>query len=172
MSEIRDVNSAETSIDESPLMIFQGPGFVIQMPTNWLIVNGDDGTIAFIGPTVGNARAGFTIAVEPIESDGRESLTYTTAAADAKRRLAEERQNFTILNEQDISTDALPAYTHYFHSYNPTIDMVILQRQVFASGNNSVITLTSSVPNTSHLDEFDRLFLKMIQSFRFGYLDV
>lgn len=159
-------------IDESPLMIFQGPGFFMRMPTNWLIVSEDDGRIAFIGPKVGAAHAGFTTKVAPsVGADGA-VVDHASAAKSAITEQKKSRENFTILSEEDLSTESMHAYMIYCHWYNPEIDMILVQRQLYTVYNNLLYTLTSSVPNSDHISEFDRLFMGMFGSFRYGNLDI
>ena len=51
-------------IDRVSLKTFRGDGYEIQIPTNWLVIP-TEMAIAFAGPKVGKAKAGFLVEEVP-----------------------------------------------------------------------------------------------------------
>ncbi len=80
--------------------------------------------------------------------------------------------DYTVLEEKDLSRENYAAFHRAFRWFNPQINMLIFQRQVFILSDKQLYVLLSSQPNHDRLRELDELFVEMINSFRLGELQL
>jgi|GEM_PF-3192668 len=147
-------------------ILFQAKDFSIQKPTDWLVQKKDEHHIAFIGPKVGPLHAGFFITVLENHEGG-----YLAAAKEAGA-LQVKQAKYHIIEEQDVSKEKFDAVMRYATWYNRTQDLMMYAREIYTERNGKVYVLSSSVPNTPHLQMFDNVFIYMFNSFKYNRLNV
>lgn len=149
--------------DEIKLMLFQGDNYTLDVPRNWLIMQVDEnGRIGFLGPNVGSMRVGFFIG-EMANDQSCQALAEQTVTAQAQ-----EAEQFQLLDTADVSGDQFSAIIQAIRFFNAEENMVVYRRQMFIDIDGRTLAMFSTVPNTPHLESFDRLFTKIFNSFRVG----
>ncbi|MCB9137908.1 MAG: hypothetical protein H6642_06135 [Caldilineaceae bacterium] len=149
------------------MVLFQGPGFVVQKPSEWLAVATEQYQAALLGPMVGSARVGFLVSVTDVDKDD-DPLKEVFERIKGEQQ--EKLTNYHVAMERDLSRDNVQAYSRNFTWYNGSIDMVIVERQVFMQVGATRFVVTSTQPNSEVLAQFDKLFVEMFNSFRVGEL--
>lgn len=146
--------------DKTPLMLFQGDNYTLDVPRNWLITKtNEQNRIGFLGPRVGKSRTRFFIGEMP--SMEPEKILN-------QQKQAEGIEQFELLETNDVSGSGFSAIMHRFCYFEARENMTIYCRQMFIDIDGRVLAMFSIVPNTPHLEAFDRLFTKMFSSFRVG----
>lgn len=145
-------------------ILFQAKDYSIQKPVDWLVQKKDEQHIAFIGPKVGPLHAGFFITILENHDGG-----YIAAAKEAEA-LQSQQTKYQLIEERDISKEKFDAMMRYATWYNRTQNLMMYSREIYTERNGKVYILSSSVPNTPHLQTFDNIFIYMFNSFKHNVL--
>jgi hypothetical protein len=91
-------------------MRFQGPGFALDAPTDWLITASPQAQAIFLGPDINGVRSNLIVTIRSVA----ESATLKDLA-----RLADESQRalstaYTVINEHDYSDEGGAAFVRSF----------------------------------------------------------
>lgn len=144
------------------MILYQGPGFTVRKPSDWLAVATEQYQAAFLGPMIGAARAGFFVAVSPATDQRPVGQLF----ADIKGEQQAALDSYRVVSEQERVHEDFSALSRNFTWYNAAVNMVIAERQLFMHANDFLYIVTSTQPNNEHMDEFDALFVDMFNSFR------
>lgn len=150
---------------------FEGPGFQMEVPTNWFISSSLQFQAIFLAPPpFEGVQPNLAIAVRRIQPD----ITVGDIAEEA--RLVQEREYpyFQVLSENDITEQGGAVYQRLYQWFNREIDQHILQLQTFVVIPEVLFTLTAtrSVVNDTSLLPIDEVFKHMLASFRLGHVDI
>jgi len=144
---------------------FEGPGFQMEVPTNWFISSSLQFQAIFLAPPpFEGIQPNLAIAVRRIQPD----ITVGDIAEEA--RLVQEREYpyFEVFSENDTTDQGGAAFQRLYQWYNRETDQLVLQLQTFVVTSEVLFTLTATrsvVEDTSGLP-IDDVFMHMIRSFR------
>jgi len=146
---------------EQEVKIFNGKGYAIDLPEGWISKEISENQVLFTGPKIGHANVGFYITQLP-----KEDKNYSIAAQKTKEQQA-DYENYTIMEEKDISQPGFKAYMRRAHWFEKDINMELFVREIFTESETNVFILSASIPNTPDIDVLDKAVLSMMNSFRF-----
>jgi len=141
------MTSNQITKKEIKIVRYYGKGYTIQVASNWKVQqlqeNQTDVTI--------------------LPKKGR---TYMDAARISKASLSKE-QEYTLLEEKDISQENFKASMHKSSWYNADKDMMVFVREIFTETETEVFILSSTIPNSPDIAELDNTIAAMMNSFSF-----
>jgi len=140
---------------------FNGKGYSIDIPGAWVSKSVSDNQVLFTGPQVGNAHVGFYI-THLVKGD----KSYLIAAEKTKIQQS-TNENYSVLEEKDISQSGFKAYMRRAHWFEKDIDMELFVREIFTESTDYVYILSASIPNTPELKTLDKVIVNMMNSFQF-----
>jgi len=148
-------------MEEVVVGTYHGEGYSLTLASNWYLDERELNRTFFYGPKVGDARVGFYVTV--VDKNGK---TYWDAAKRSKEDQKTEEQ-YTVLEEKDISQDQFKAFMRRSAWYAPTIDMMLFVREIFTESEDKVYIISASIPNGPDLEELDKVTVAMMNSFQF-----
>jgi len=151
-------------VEQTKYVLFYGKNYSIKKPTDWLIQQKDETYTIFTGPKVGPLKVGFYIRI--LENHEGDYLH----AAEQLRALQAKQAKHHIIEERDMSQKNFDALMRYSTWYNHTENIMMYVREIFTERNGKIYILSSSVPNTPHLQMFDNIFIYMFNSFKYNTL--
>jgi len=141
---------------------FEGPGFNMQIPTNWLISSTLAFQAMFHAPREEDGtQANLTVSIRKIEEGG--TLLEVVNVARAKQ--AEEYPEFEVLEEEDYTEQGGVGYKQKYRWHNPQVDADLVQTQAFFMVDQFIFSLTGT-SYLQHADKYDPILEEMIGSFR------
>ena len=143
-------------------MQFQGPGFIMETPTDWLITSSAQFQVMFLGPQTGVVRPNLMVTIRPVE----EGATAPQVAAEALAIQQREYPDYTLLEENDYTASGGLAFVRKYTWRSPEHDAYILQIQAFFIFSGAIFTLTATCLRDSDA-ALESTFNHMIRSFRF-----
>ena len=144
-------------------MNFQGPGFKIQIPTNWFITSSPQVQAMFVAPPQGELRANLMITMRPLEEDATLVDILKTSLETQKKEYPE----FELLEETEIEKDGWTGITRLYKWFSSEHKTRILQRQVFFVIKQMLTTITTTRTATNKAQEMDAVFIQILESFHF-----
>ncbi|MBN2385615.1 MAG: hypothetical protein JXB85_01245 [Anaerolineales bacterium] len=144
-------------------MLFRGPGFEMQVPTNWLIRASPQHQAIFITPQrEDNLLANLVVDLVRISSD--------VGLAEIRILLQRTRQDLfpdaEVLVEDEATLDGRPAYHCFYRFQHPKADKATLQRIIALPVDGMLVSLTAS-RTAGEAADLDRTLAGMIQDFKF-----
>jgi len=140
---------------------FEGKGYTIDLPKGWTPKDISENQTLLTGPKIGDAKVGFYITKLL-----KEDKSYLIAAEKTKKQQS-TYQNYTILEEKDISQTGFKAYMRRTHWFEKDIDMELFVREIFTESETHIFILSASIPNTPGLKVLDKAVVAMMNSFQF-----
>jgi len=145
-------------------MNFQGPGFQMDVPTDWVITSSPQFQAMFIAPSeTDGLRANLMITMRPVKPE----VTLEEVARLAKETQQKEYTEFEVVEEGELTVSGSKGYQRLYRWFNQEAGTQVLQRQVMLMGGRVLVTLTSTRPVNEQAAPFDKQFASMIDSFRF-----
>jgi len=144
-------------------MNFQGPGFKIQIPTNWFITSSPQVQAMFVAPPQGELRANLMITMRPLEED----VTLVDILKTSLETQKKEYPEFELLEETEIEKDGWTGITRLYKWFSSEHKTRILQRQVFFVIKQMLTTITTTRTATNKAQEMDAVFIQILESFHF-----
>lgn len=146
---------------------FKGPGFTMQVPTDWYITSTPQIQAMFISPPQGEGlQANLMVTMNPVE-DG---LTVEEIASEAKKNQLAQYTDYEILTEGLVEGSDEQVFTREYKWFNEKKSLRVHQRQVMYLVNRMLYILTTTRPETDTLNEavkrLDAQMEMMLQSFK------
>jgi hypothetical protein len=142
---------------------FSGPGFEMQVPTDWFISSSPHFQAMFTSPEgEGGVKANLVVSIEPI--------TKNYGLKEARAALQESKsfvmKGSEVISEVETKLDGLPAF-HGLYKVTPEgAAKPIVLRQVVCTSKKMIISLIAS--RTVGVEpEFDQAIAVMIDKFKF-----
>ncbi len=146
------------------VMTFQGPGFHLNVPTNWVVFSNPQFQAMFVAPPSPAGRANFGIALRPV-SEGTELSQISTTA---RKMQEKDYPQFHVIHEGDYSTAGATGFERIYTWHNDQQDVDLHQRQVMFLTNGVLTTITATRENREDAATLDLIFGAMIESFEFN----
>ncbi len=141
---------------------FQGPNFVLSVPTNWFISSTVDFQAIFLSqPKEDSTRANLTVSVRQLE----EGSTLEGVVIATRQEQAKSYAQYETLEEIDYTATGGTGFQHRYRWIDPEQDMMIVQEQAFFFVEPMLFTLTGTCI-LQHADEYVPVFKQMIDSLR------
>jgi hypothetical protein len=145
------------------MMDFKGPGFHMQVPTDWFITSSPQVQVMFIAPpSQEKVRPNLMITLRPVEPD----VDVQEVARLAKETQEKEYPQYKVLEEGMREKEPIGySRTYRWHRVDHQVDLV--QRQVMFVQEQVLFTLTATRPEMDQAALVDSLLDHMIQTFKF-----
>jgi hypothetical protein len=141
---------------------FEGPGFNMQIPTNWLISSTPAYQAMFFAPREDDdTQANMTVSIRKLEEGG--SLLEVVNVARAKQ--VEEYPQFQVLEEVDYTEKGGTGYKQKYRWHNEDAKQDVVQTQAFFMFDQFIFSLTGTT-FLQHAEKYDPIIEDMIKSFR------
>jgi hypothetical protein len=144
-------------------MNFQGPGFKLQVPTNWFISSSPQIQAMFVAPPQGNLRANLMVTMRPLE-EGVSLADVVKSSLDTQKK---EYPEFELLEETAYKLDEWTGIARKYKWYSSEHKTRLLQRQVFFLLDQILTTITTTRTDIDKSEELDQVFTQILQSFHF-----
>jgi len=135
-------------------MIFQGPGFTLDMPSDWRVraLPEVQALISKLAPDA-SIPASFAVALRPTET----TVTLETMVDKLQQELPQSYTQFALLEEGELTISGQPAYGFHYTWFNDDHDLTIVQSQIFMLVDETMVILTSTHPDGAPDDYIDHL---------------
>ncbi len=141
---------------------FQGPGFIMYLPTDWFISSSLQFQAIFLAPKAeDDSRANLTVAIRQLE----EGADFKSFMEGMKQERQENYDQYEMLEENDYTQEGGTGFQHTYRWYNPNQDRMIVQVQAVYLVGPVLFTLTGTVAE-QYAGDFVPTFIGMIDSFR------
>lgn len=143
-------------------MLFLGPTFTLEVPTDWFVIATAHYQAVFTDPQeVDGFQANIAIAVRSIEPQ----VTVEAVSESAKQTQAEEYPDYQVIEE--VFSEEIPqAIRRTYVWTHPESGKKIKQTQYFYIDKNRLYTLTATrLANTANVEEIDVVVDHMIKTF-------
>lgn len=145
---------------------FRGPGFIMEIPTDWYITSSPQFQARFLAPVdeeQGLRRANMAVAMRAVKAG-----VSVKAVAEETRRVQEaEYPHYTIIEEQDLTQNNGVLFHRVYHWLNEQAGFQVVQAQTFIILGRVLFTLTASRPvDSPRAEMLDEAFAHMARSFR------
>lgn len=141
---------------------FEGPGFCLEIPTDWFITSSMQFQAMFIAPPGDQGeRANLAVSMTPVQSDAN----LRSVIESARETQEKEYPQYQVLEEQD-SIDPEGTFRRRYQWYNPKNGVRVIQLQIFWITGQILFTITTTRTNVQGAEEFENIFDKIIDSFR------
>ncbi|RMD66927.1 DUF1795 domain-containing protein [Candidatus Parcubacteria bacterium] len=145
------------------MMNFEGPGFTLQVPSNWFITSTPQIQAMFVAPPRKGGRANFMVTLRPVEKD----VTLDQVVQTSLDTMQKEYAQFELLQAGEYQKGDLIGHQRLYTWFSKEHNAPILQRQVIFIADQILYTLTTTRVNISSLEDLDAVFEQMIASFQF-----
>lgn len=145
------------------MMDFKGPGFHMQVPTDWFITSSPQVQVMFLAPpSQEKVRPNLMITLRPLEPD----VDLQAVARLAKETQEKEYPQYKVIEEGMLEKEPIGfARAYSWHQADRQVDVV--QRQVMFIQGQVLFTLTATRPEMNQAEIVDSLLDHMIQTFKF-----
>lgn len=144
-------------------MHFQGPGFHMQVPTNWFITSNPQVQVMLVSPSQNGIRANFMVTLRSLEP----TVTLSSVVASALETQKKEYPEFALLEEGDYTKGQVVGHLHSYKWFNQRHSTLIFQRQVIFVNNQILTSLTTTRTDGVDGSEVDAVFNRILGSFQF-----
>jgi len=147
-------------------MLFRGPGFTMETPTDWLVQSSPAYQAMFIAPRFNpqlTSRSNLLVSIRGVEN----GLAAVSVAEEARLTQQKEYPEYQILDAVDYSENGANGYKRRYSWRPADTGMVVVQTQAFFVAGQGLFTLTATRPTTDP-DEVDGVIDHMIDSFAFS----
>lgn len=143
---------------------FQGPGFSMEIPTDWFISSSPESQIIILAPpTETGARPNIAVSMRVVQDD----VTLLDLAAEAREIQAEEYADYEVLGEEDYTETGGIAFQRFYQWVPQTSGEPVLQVQTFILAGQILFTITATrFASETEGDTYDEVFGHVIRSFR------
>ena len=159
----------EQTTETMQTMLFQGPNFTLRVPSTWLVTSNKDVQVIFVGPQICDLRAALGIEL------GTDNTVENLAefVEQYNRDQGAKAGNFEVKFSADHSKENYQAIHQIVQADQRGVDLRLEKNQVFYLLEGTLIILATSQPaDTDVRNNIQDLFVKMINTFRFGKLSV
>lgn len=141
---------------------FQGPGFVMHVPTDWFVSSTPQFQALFISPQdEAGSRGNLSVSMRPLEED----VTAHAVAETTRQSQADAYTDYEVLDEIDFTEQGGAGLMRRYRWYDANQDAVIGQMQAFFVVGQMLFTLTATA-REAQFAHYQPLFEDMVESFR------
>jgi hypothetical protein len=145
---------------------FKGPGFSMQVPTDWYITSTPEIQAMFISPPYEDgAQANLMVTLNPVE----EGVTAQSVADEAKKNQAAQYPEYEVLDEGLVDGTEGKGFQRTYEWFNADKELRVHQHQVMLVVNNMLYVLTTTRPavaeRTEIVKQIDAILQQMLNSF-------
>jgi len=151
---------------KNKIKTYQGHDFVIQIPDFWEIEHPNNNTTVFNGPSIGENKANLII------SASKSTKGAHLAICRRSKIIKSRKSNYKCIREEDISTRALAILMRISKWEKPNLNLMVYNREFIISTKEKNYVVQSFIPVSPDLVVLDRVFLKFMQTFKFGRLKI
>jgi len=146
------------------MMDFKGPGFRMQVPTEWYVMSSPQYQAMFLAPPIEGEklRTNLMVTIRPVNSD----VTIKSVVELAKETQQKEYPGYKILGESPLIKEADGILIHYKWLNRDNGIPVVQQQAIFIIGS-MLYTFTSTRPDSEAGAQVDGTFNEMIASLKF-----
>lgn len=143
-------------------MLFLGPTFTMEVPTDWFVMATPQYQAVFTDPQeMDGFQANAAIAVRPVE----EQVAVTAVAESARQTQAKEYPDYRVLEEETLG-QPLPAIKRTYVWNHPELGKAIKQTQYFCIEKNRLYTITAThLAEATNARDIDAIVDHMIKTF-------
>lgn len=144
---------------------FQGPGFSLQVPTDWFISSSPQLQVIFFAPPEADGfRANLAIAMRLLQGD----VALNAVATEARRIQEAEYPEYQVIREFDFTEQGGIAIQRVYRWWDETAGRPLLQMQTFVLAGQVLFTLTATriARDGAPGEALDAIFNQMVNSFR------
>jgi hypothetical protein len=142
---------------------FQGPGFHMDVPTDWLITSSPQFQVVFIAPPEKYGRANLAINIRPVTKDATLEEIQQTAAKMQQRDYAK----YQLESEGELPNTNGMGYQRTYTWFNERNNVHVYQKQLMFLVNEMLTTITITRELEPKSKEVDEIFNQMLASFAF-----
>lgn len=143
-------------------MNFEGPGFTMQVPTNWVVTSSPQIQAMFVSPPRQGGRANFMVTIRPVNQD----VTLEQVAASALETQKKEYEKFDLLETSEFRLGELVGTQRHYTWFSQEHNAPIRQRQVILVTGGLMFTITLTRTDVKELEELDAILAEMLASFK------
>lgn len=145
---------------------FKGPGFTMQVPTDWYITSTPQIQAMFISPPQeGGFQANLMITMNPVE----EKVTLESIADETKQNQIAQYPEYEVQEEGFQPGTNQKAFKRTYEWFNKDKSLRVYQKQVMILVNGMVYVLTTTRPavdqRTEDIKRIDAQLQMMVESF-------
>ena len=145
------------------MMDFKGPGFHMQVPTDWYITSSPQIQVMFLAPlTAEKVRPNLMITLRPVEP----SVDLLAVARLARETQEKEYPQYQVVDESTLEKDP-PGFSRTYRWFQENHQAVVIQRQILFIRDEVLFTITATRPEMAQAETVDFLLDHMIQTFKF-----
>jgi hypothetical protein len=144
-------------------MNFEGPGFTLQVPTNWFLTSAPQIQAMFVAPPRDGVRANFMVTLRPLE----EQVTLEAVAKSSLKTQEKEYDKFELLEAGDYKKEKLKGHMRHYKWFSKEHNAGIVQRQVLFVRDRMLTTITATRTDFPGTEDIDKAFADMLASFKF-----
>jgi len=142
-------------------MDFQGPGFTLKVPSDWMINASPTVQAAFLAPNHGQPlRANLVITLRPVQAD----VTATEVAVTAAESQANEYSEYQFDQEKPITAGTIEGVYRRYRWTNDNPKVPLIQSQTFFVYQRVLFTLTATCTLTEQ-PQMQPILDEMVESF-------
>jgi hypothetical protein len=142
---------------------FQGPGFSLQVPSDWFNTAAPQIQAMFIAPPRQGVRANLMITLRPLD----EAVTLEEVVRSSLETQKKEYAEFELLEDSEYKHEDLIGHQHYYKWFSKEHNARIVQRQVMFVRDRILTTITTTRTDFPGVEDLDNTFDTMINSFMF-----
>jgi hypothetical protein len=144
-------------------MNFDGPGFKLQVPTDWFITSSPQIQAMFVSPPREGGRANFMVTLRPLDENVTLEQVSTTSLETQKK----EYKQFKLLQEAPVQKGDINGHRRLYSWFSEEHNAKIMQQQVLFVANRMLTTITTTRTDLPVTEEVEPIFTQMIESFQF-----
>jgi hypothetical protein len=146
---------------------FKGPGFSMQVPTDWYITSTHEIQAMFISPPYEDgSQANLMVTINPVEED----VTVQSVAEEARKNQEAQYPAYEVLAEGEIEGTEGKGFHREYEWFNADKELRVHQKQVMLVVNNMLYVLTTTRPaveeRTEIVKQIDATLQQMLNSFK------
>jgi hypothetical protein len=146
---------------------FKGPGFSLQVPTDWYITSTPQIQAMFVSPPYEDgAQANLMVTINPVE----EGVTVQSVAEEARKNQEAQYPEYEVLAEGEIKGTEGKGFQREFEWINADKELRVYQKQVLLVVHNMLYVLTTTRPaveeRTEIVKQIDATLQQMLNSFK------
>ncbi len=146
-------------------MSFQGPTFMMQVPTNWFVTSTPSFQAMFVAPPGENElRANLAVSLTLV----KESVTLEKLTKAAKDTQQKEYSDYQVIREGASSEYTVKGFERLYKWHNLEKGMRVVQRQFFCLVGQTLYTITATREDREEAESLEQVFEKIIASFEVG----
>jgi hypothetical protein len=144
-------------------LLFQGPGFHMDVPSDWMITSSPQFQVMFVAPPGPSGRANLAISIRPV----KDGTTVQEVAAAALKMEQRDYAEFRVEAEGELPGTGGLGYQRSYRWLNERNKTRVYQKMVLFLVKGMLTTITATREDSEPAKALDAAFEGMISSFAF-----